>query len=127
MAMTAAWVAAGLLGALAIVQLCLAAGAPWGRFAWGGRHPGVLPARWRIASACAPLLYAAIAAVLLCRAGVLGSGGAAWAHPAAWAVFGYFVLSAAANLASRSPAERWTMGPSCLVLALAALVVAGVG
>jgi hypothetical protein len=32
----AAVVACGLLAVLAIFQLCLVLGMPWGRFAWGG-------------------------------------------------------------------------------------------
>ena len=41
------------LAVVAAFQVALAAGAPWGRAAWGGQHQGRLPARLRIASAVA--------------------------------------------------------------------------
>ncbi|MFK5688318.1 hypothetical protein ACI3EY_01530 [Ornithinimicrobium sp. LYQ92] len=55
------WVTAAGLGALAIFQLGLAAGAPWGRASYGGGHPGVLPYRLRRISAGAVPLYAGLA------------------------------------------------------------------
>lgn len=46
------------LGGLALFQVALAAGAPWGRISYGGAHPGVLPRRLRTVSAGAAVLYA---------------------------------------------------------------------
>ncbi|MEW9873186.1 hypothetical protein [Arthrobacter sp. HS15c] len=46
----AAIAACALLAALAVFQAALIAGAPLGRFAWGGQHD-VLPAKLRIGSA----------------------------------------------------------------------------
>jgi len=45
-----------LIGLLVLFQLSLAFGAPWGRFAWGGQHPGVLPLGSRIASGVSILI-----------------------------------------------------------------------
>ena len=44
---------AGLVG----FQLALAAGAPWGRLAWGGRAAGVLPPELRAASAASAAVW----------------------------------------------------------------------
>lgn len=44
---------AGLVG----FQLALAAGAPWGRLAWGGRHDEALPSELRAASAASALVW----------------------------------------------------------------------
>lgn len=46
-----------------------------------------------------------------------------------WVVFAFFAAaSVALNALSRSPAERWTMAPTSLLLAAATLVIAlGVG
>ena len=44
---------AGLVG----FQLALAAGAPWGRLAWAGRHDGALPTELRVASAASALVW----------------------------------------------------------------------
>lgn len=123
MAPVAAWAATGLLVVLAAFQFCLAGGAPWGRLAWGGGHR-VLPGGLRVASAATPLLYAVMAWVLLSRAGVLSGDADAWVAIAAWVVAGVLLLSVVGNLASRSRAERWTMGPLSMLLAAAAGLVA---
>ncbi|MGA8046949.1 MAG: hypothetical protein WCA30_11865 [Dermatophilaceae bacterium] len=43
---------------LVAFQLALAAGAPWGRLAWGGRHERVLPTELRAASMASALVWA---------------------------------------------------------------------
>ncbi|GAA5163974.1 hypothetical protein GCM10023341_18450 [Ornithinimicrobium tianjinense] len=55
------------LGGLAAFQVALAAGTPWGRASYGGAHPGVLPARLRLASAGAAVIYAGLSAAVLSR------------------------------------------------------------
>src|SRR5687768_719411 len=52
--------ACAVLTALAVFQVALASGAPWGRYAWGGQHEGALPAPLRVGSAVSVLVYAAI-------------------------------------------------------------------
>ena len=119
----AAVVACLVLGALAVLQICVAAGAPWGRFVWGGAHR-VLPRRLRIASAASVLLYAGFAAVLLSRAGILPGGDSLVFRVLTWALFAYFGVGIIMNAISRSRAERLTMTPVCLVLTGATLVIA---
>ena len=51
-----------LLGALAVFQVLLAFGAPFGRFAWGGQHR-VLPMAMRIGSVTSIVIYAVVAVV----------------------------------------------------------------
>lgn len=57
-----------LLAGVAVFQLALIAGRPWGRLAWGGAHV-VLPTNLRISSAVSIGIYALIAAAMLDRAG----------------------------------------------------------
>jgi len=59
----AAVVAYVLLGALAVLQIALAAGAPLGHLAWGGKYR-VLPRGLRIASAVSVLVYALFAWII---------------------------------------------------------------
>lgn len=112
----------GLLGLLAVLQLTLVCGAPWGRLAWGGQHR-VLPTRLRIGSTVALVLYVAFAVVILDRVDRIDV-----AEPVAvvgtWAVFGVVTLSAIANVFSRSKPERYTGTPAALALAATSLVVA---
>ncbi|WP_167146175.1 hypothetical protein [Actinomyces sp. ZJ308] len=112
-----------LLAALAVGQILAASGLPLGRFAWGGKHR-VLPRGLRVASAVSVLVYAGLAALLLSRAGILPAGDSAAVIVLTWVAFAFFAASVALNAISRSPAERWTMTPTSLLLAAATLVIA---
>ena len=116
-------VALALLTALAVLQILAASGLPLGRFVWGGQHR-VLPRGLRVASAASVLVYAGLAALLLSRAGVLPAGDSTAVIVLTWVVFAFFAASVALNAISRSPAERWTMTPTSLLLAAATLVIA---
>jgi len=119
----AAVVATAILAALAVLQASVAAGAPLGRFVWGGQHR-TLPPRLRIGSAVSVLLYIGFALILLSRAGLLPGGDAGFVMTATWVLFAYFALGIVGNLASRSTSEKWTMAPTSVVLSGAALIVA---
>lgn len=115
-------VALVLLAALAVLQVLVALGLPLGHFVWGGQHK-ILPTGLRIGSAVSVVVYAAMAALLLSRAGVIAGDGT-FVRVATWALFGYFVLGILMNAISRSEPERFTMTPVTLVLALATLTIA---
>ncbi|MFB6610317.1 hypothetical protein ACFCVO_08360 [Agromyces sp. NPDC056379] len=112
-----------ILAVLALFQLALALGAPFGHFAWGGQHR-VLPARLRIGSAAAIVIYAVIAALALDRAGAIDVVSDVVSTVGMWVVFGYFVLGIATNAISRSKPERYTMTPVVTVLAVLSLLIA---
>ncbi|MBO0979162.1 hypothetical protein [Microbacterium sp. SD291] len=112
-----------LLGALAVFQVALACGAPWGRLAWGGTHR-VLPRHLRIGSLVSVILYGGFAALLLSRAGALPGGDTHVIVVLTWILFGYFMLGIALNAVSRSRPERWTMTPVCAIMAVMTLLVA---
>ena len=105
-----------VLGLLTVFQLALVFGAPLGRFAWGGQHR-VLPARLRVGSAVAILIYAVIALIAWDRIGAIDVFGEPFSEIAMWVVFGYFVLGIGMNAVSRSRPERYTMVSVCIVLA----------
>ena len=94
-----------LFAGVAVFQLALAAGAPWGSMAWGGVHPGVLPAPLRVASAGSSVGFAALAHALGRRRLTPGVRGRVTAG-----ALGLSVVSAALNAASASAQERaiWT-------------------
>jgi hypothetical protein len=112
-----------ILGLLAVFQLALIGGAPWGRLAWGGAET-VLSPRRRVASAVSIVLYAAIAVVELDRAGVIDLLPDPVAVVGAWVIFGYFCLGIVMNLLSRSRLERLVMTPVVVVLAVLGLLIA---
>ncbi|MGV9194111.1 PQQ-dependent sugar dehydrogenase [Microbacterium sp. MC2] len=123
MSTVAAAIACVVLLGLAVLQVLVACGLPYGRFVWGGQHT-VVPTRLRVGSAVAVVLYAAIAALLLSRAGILPGGTSVVIVVLTWIVCAYFVVGIALNLISRSLPERWTMAPVSAVLAVCALILA---
>jgi hypothetical protein len=110
-----------LLGAF---QLALAAGAPWGRLAWGGGQAR-LPTALRIGSLVSILIYAAFAIIVLERAGLIAVlPSPDIARMGIWVIAGYLALGIVMNAISRSPPERFVMTPVAIVLCSASGIVA---
>ncbi len=116
-----------VLGLLAVFQLALAVGVPWGRFAWGGQHAGVLPTGYRIGSVIAAIVVAGIGLIALDLAGIVDVLPNGVAQVLAWVAFGLFALSLILNGISRSRLERYTMTPVALVLAVLSFLLALTG
>ncbi len=112
-----------LLAAFTAFQIALICGAPIGRFAWGGQH-NVLPAKLRIGSAVAIVLYLLFALLLADRAGLVDIVSDSVAHIGVWVVTVYLMSGILLNGISRSKPERFVMTPVTLVLAMSFLVVA---
>ena len=103
-------------------QLALAAGAPWGELAMGGRVTGRFPPRLRIAAVVQGALIAALAAIVATRAGLLATP-----LDAAWLIRLAVAFSAASlfvNAISRSPRERRLWVPVAIVMLGSSLIVA---
>lgn len=113
-----------ILALLSVFQLALAAGAPLGRFAWGGGHER-LPAPLRIGSLVSILIYAAFAIIVLERARLAAL--LPWPDIAGigiWVITAYMALGIVMNAISRSKPERMVMIPVALLLFGTSLVVA---
>ena len=110
---------------IAIFQLALALGAPFGSAAWGGKYPGKLPRQLRISSAVAVVVWLILAIVVLARAGLgpiaLPEGLTYWAT---WGVVLLSIVGAVVNFASSSRYERFGWGPFASLLAVLTLIVA---
>ena len=108
----------GAAAALVLVgtfQLSLAAGAPWGRAAYGGYHPGVRPTRLRAVSSVAAAVYGTGAALILSGRGTPG------ARTRGFTILSAFMaVGALANGASRSPVERALWTPVTIAAAVCA-------
>lgn len=123
MAETAAFIFAGIMAALCVFQITLAAGAPLGRFAWGGAHDK-LPAPLRIGSVVSILIYGVCTMMILDRANLVDVVADNISQVGAWVVAGFLSLGVAMNAISRSKPERFTMTPVALALASSAYAVA---
>ncbi len=113
-----------LLTSVAVLfQLALALGAPWGAYTLGGRFPGQLPPRMRLAALAQMLVLLLFAAIVLARAGLGFEVLYPFSRMAIWFVAGFFVLGSIANLATPSRGERLLWGPVNVLLLLAAIVI----
>ena len=113
--------AACLLGVVVLFQLGLAAGAPWGAAAYGGRaaqDDGKLPTRYRVASAgTAVFLVGALWLILAASAAITPTPlPERFLNVGIWALAGLFALNTVGNLAGRHPVERWGAGGTTAVL-----------
>lgn len=112
-----------ILGCLAVFQVALVAGAPIGRFAWGGQHD-VLPRKLRIGSIVSILLYALFGYTALAQAGLVPVlVNQPFTGVFMWVLTGYFTLGVVMNAISRSKPERFVMTPVALVLAILFLLL----
>ena len=105
-------------------QVALAAGAPWGAYAMGAVFPGTFPVTLRIAALAQAVLVAGMAAVVLSRAGLVGS---AWSGVTRWLVWWVVALEAVSlvlNLITQSAGERAIWAPVALLLLSSSTVVA---
>lgn len=116
LAQLAAIAACVLLAALAVFQAALMAGAPLGRFAWGGQH-NVLPTKLRIGSATSIILYVLFAYVALSKAGMAAPlVNQDFTDVFCWVLTAYFAVGIVLNGISRSKPERLIMTPTVVIL-----------
>lgn len=123
MSAIAAIIALVMLAGLALFQAAIASGAPYGHFAWGGKHR-VLPMGLRAGSLLAIVLYGLGAAIIVQRAGLATLLPGPMVDIGIWVVLGYLALGVPMNAISRSMPERLTMTPVILILFGLVLVVA---
>lgn len=107
-----------------VFQLALALGAPWGEYAMGGSFPGVFPTPMRVAAAVQAVLLAAMAGLMLSRAGIalpqwLGAPG--WLS---WGVVAFSAVSLVLNAITPSAGERRVWLPVAVIMLASSLTVA---
>lgn len=112
-----------MLGLLAIFQIALAAGAPLGKFAWGGQH-AILSLSLRFGAASAVLRYAFVAFIALDRSGIIAVLPDEFSFWVMWIVVAHLGLSVILSLLSASKYEKMTLAPYTLVMGLLSLLIA---
>lgn len=105
-------------------QLALAAGAPWGELAMGGRFPGRFPPPMRVLAVVQAATLTGLALVVLDAASVVELGWTTSLPWLAWVPVAFSALSVLVNAISPSPRERRLWVPVGLVLLVSSAVVA---
>lgn len=103
-------------------QIALAAGAPWGSYAMGGRHPGVFPPALRVAAVLQAVLLVALALIVGGRVAWVPTN--SWAPELIWIPVGVSVVSLVMNSITPSADERRLWAPVALVMCASSLGVA---
>ncbi len=121
---TAAWAATGIMAALAILQAALAAGAPLGSLAWGGKYVRLPPSlRWTGALTIPFYAFGSVCvleqagAVRLIRPPML-------VEMFVWILVLVFGISILGNMMSPSKPEKLIMTPVAVALTGLCLFVA---
>ena len=119
------WLSVTLLALVTLFQIALIAGAPWGEYAFGGRHTGVLPRNLRIGSAISSFLYLGIAGHYLAQIGVFPQLLDANLNSIAnWSIVGINLLALVMNTITPSKKERMIWAPVALILLGASILIA---
>ena len=112
----AAYLFSVLIAFVVAFQLALALGAPWGDMAMGGKFPGRLPPRMRIAALVQIVVLVFIALIVLTRAGVILDEFSSLSKSVIWAVVVFSLIGAVLNTITPSKKERMLWAPVSLVL-----------
>jgi len=94
-----------------LFEIALAAGAPWGRYAFGGQNPGRLPDLLRVASMLQALIWSSWIALALVRCGVIPSRLFRLSKRLMWLVVALNALALVLNTITPSEVERLLWAP----------------
>lgn len=101
---------------VALFQIALMLGAPWGHLAMGGKFPGRFPLKMRIAALIQALILTLLALIVLTRAGTILPAYYAFSNTAIWVVVGISATSLIMNLITPSKWERVLWAPVASIL-----------
>ncbi len=119
-----AWLFVSGTAIAVLFQLALVLGAPFGHLSMGGRYPGKLPLRMRVAVLLQSGVLIFLAAVVLSKAGVAWQEFYELSETAIWFVVGIYTLSLIMNIATPSKWERIIWAPVALLLFVCSILVA---
>jgi hypothetical protein len=109
---------------VAIFQLALAAGVPWGSVAMAGKFPGRLPPRMRVAAFLQVFVLTVLGVVVWTRAGIIFAHWYTASEKFIWAVVAFAMLGFMMNLITPVKWERLIWAPVAAILLASGLIVA---
>ena len=110
--------------AVLMFQFALALGAPWGEMAMGGKFPGRIPPRMRVAALVQVVILLFFAVIVLTRAGLMLEDYYNFSESAIWFVVAFSVLGAIMNTITPSKKERMLWAPVATVLLICVTYIA---
>jgi hypothetical protein len=113
-----------LCAIVVLFQLALALGAPWGEYTMGGKFPGRLPPKMRIAALIQIIILIILAIIVLIRSGWAFDQFYSLGKTGIWFVAAFFVLGSIVNLLTPSKGERAIWGPVNVLLLTTSIIVA---
>jgi hypothetical protein len=119
----AAIIGAIILLAIAIFQVLLFLGFPWGEYSWGGRYSGVLPKKLRIMSLPSAIILLLMGFVFLIDTKVVLLSINFPTHVLVYLFTVFLGLNTLGNLASKSRKEKLVMSPLSGIAFIACLVM----
>lgn len=109
---------------ISIFQIALALGAPLGEFTMGGKFPGKLPTKMRVAAIIQVFILLGFNLIVISKSGLALSNIYSISKFLIWVILAFFVLGSILNLSSPSRKERYVMGPLNLIALLSVLMIA---
>lgn len=110
---------------IAVIQLLLTIGLPWGEITMGGYHKGKLPGKLRVLSLLSVFILFFFSTVTLHHAEVIATRlSFPFTTIMIWFIAAFLGLNMIANLFSKSPKEKWIMTPLAGIAFLSVLTVA---
>jgi hypothetical protein len=109
---------------VAVFQLALAAGAPWGDLTLGGQFPGTLPTGMRVAACVQAGVLMALAVLVLARSGLLFPSMFRVSRWLVWVAVLVCLLSLSLNLTTGTKWERRFWVPVLFGMVVSSVIVA---
>jgi hypothetical protein len=113
-----------LVGLVVLFQAALVAGMPWGEITMGGRFPGKLPARMRVAAAFSAVLALVFGLIVAVRAGLLLPQWQPLSFSLVWVVVVYFALGVIVHILTQSRWERIIWLPVVAAMLISSIAIA---
>ena len=109
---------------IVLFQLALVFGAPLGEYTMGGKFPGKLPVKMRIAALIQIFILLLFASVVIAKAGISLEKYQSIGRIGIWFIVAFFVLGSIVNLLSPSRKEKLVMGPANIIALIITLLIA---
>ncbi|KAI8894519.1 hypothetical protein BC833DRAFT_623879 [Globomyces pollinis-pini] len=107
-----------------LFHLALTFGAPWGSVAMGGKYPGVLPMKIRLAILVNQVIYIFFGIVILSRAELILPGFLPASRIIIWIINAFLLLGLFMNMITPSKWERIIWVPILLIMNISCLLIA---